>query len=589
MPVKITGINVVGGIQGTTIPMFFPPTVTDVTPDTASSVYGRSITITGTWFENVTSVTVGGRPVSSFTVVNDTTITATTNPNGITGDAAVVVTTDYGTSNQDVVLTYYAPPAVTALSPSSGSTAGGNSVLISGSGFTANTVFRFDGSTFIEDVTIISDVSASVVMPARTAGTYKVIGVNNEYGTGTVGVDYTYVSAPSVASITPTYGGTSGGTVITISGSNFVEVTGVTVGGVAVTGYTVNSANSITATVPAGVSGTAAVVVSTDYGTSNSNVLFTYISAPTVTSVLPSIGPSTGGTSVTITGTGFYDVSGVTFAGVAATSYTVNSPTSITAVTPAGTEGTASVNVTTAYGTNANNTLYTYGTAADPYWGNVVLLIQGDYADGTTTIVDSSSFAKPTTIVGTVTNSTAVTPPFGTSSVRSLGTASVRNYLQYADSEDWYFANGNFTVEMWFRVATFNGSQNVFWAQLDSQGFAPIRLEVSSSEIRARLRDDWSGGVINTGTVSTNTWYHVALVRNGTSMNLYRNGVSGTTYNIGTSNLQNSAEPLQIAGIRSNSNSVPTFNGYMKGVRVTKGVARYTSNFTVPTGPFPTY
>ncbi len=91
---------------------------------------------------------------------------------------------------------------------------------------------------------------------------------------------------------------------------------------------------------------------------------------PTVTSISPTSGTTNGGTSITITGSQFKDfgqnsvlttvVTGVTIGGVAAQSYIVSSQTSITAVTPAGTAGTASVVVTNTVGSNAANSLFTY-------------------------------------------------------------------------------------------------------------------------------------------------------------------------------------------------------------------------------------
>ncbi len=88
--------------------------------------------------------------------------------------------------------------------------------------------------------------------------------------------------------------------------------------------------------------------------------------APTVTSVDPASGPTAGGNTITITGTKFTGATGVTIGGNAATSVVVVNDTTITAVTPAGSAGTASVLVTTPAGTNAANTLYTY---ADPPTG----------------------------------------------------------------------------------------------------------------------------------------------------------------------------------------------------------------------------
>lgn len=85
--------------------------------------------------------------------------------------------------------------------------------------------------------------------------------------------------------------------------------------------------------------------------------------APTITSVVPPAANPAGGATVVINGTNFTGATGVTFGGTAATSFTVNSDTKITAVVPAHAAGTASVVVTTAAGSNAANTLFTYSVA----------------------------------------------------------------------------------------------------------------------------------------------------------------------------------------------------------------------------------
>src|SRR5215831_13944634 len=83
---------------------------------------------------------------------------------------------------------------------------------------------------------------------------------------------------------------------------------------------------------------------------------------PTVTNVNPNTGPTSGGTSVTITGTNFSDATAVSFRSNAAGSFTVNSATQITATSPAGV-GTVDVTVTTAGGTSAisSGDRFTYG------------------------------------------------------------------------------------------------------------------------------------------------------------------------------------------------------------------------------------
>src|SRR5262249_52926386 len=142
------------------------------------------------------------------------------------------------------------------------------------------------------------------------------------------------------SSLSASSGTTAGGTTVTISGSNFSGATRVDFGGVPAA-FTVNGDSSITAVSPVHASGTIDVTVTTANGTSSTGTAthFTYSAAtgsPTVTSLGTTTGPTGGGTSVTITGTNFSDVTGVAFGGVQATSYVVNSATSITAVGPAG-------------------------------------------------------------------------------------------------------------------------------------------------------------------------------------------------------------------------------------------------------------
>jgi hypothetical protein len=178
----------------------------------------------------------------------------------------------------------------------------------------------------------------------------------------------TGTAAPTVTSITPNSGLAAGGTSVSITGTGFTGATAVHFGANAATGVVVNSATSVTATSPAGT-GTVDVTVTAPGGTSAANPLgdqFTYIGAPTVTAVSPNHGPNAGGTSVSITGTGFTGATAVHFGANAATGVVVNSATSVTATSPAGT-GMVDVTVTAPGGTSAANPpgdQFTYGSPA---------------------------------------------------------------------------------------------------------------------------------------------------------------------------------------------------------------------------------
>ncbi len=176
-------------------------------------------------------------------------------------------------------------------------------------------------------------------------------GVNCWASTATV-----TVSGPAVTSVSPTSGAGSGGTSVTITGTGFTGATAVLFGASSVSPSSV-SATSITVTSPAHAAGVVDVKVTTPLGNSLANASdhFTYLAAPTVTSVSPTSGPIAGSTSVTVTGTNFTGATAVSFGGTAAASYTVNSATSISATSPAHAAGAVDITVTTSGGTSATS------------------------------------------------------------------------------------------------------------------------------------------------------------------------------------------------------------------------------------------
>lgn len=122
---------------------------------------------------------------------------------------------------------------------------------------------------------------------------------------------------PTLSAISPSQGPTTGGTTVTLTGTGLTGSTSVRFDK-APASFTVNSATQITAVTPADSAGAVPVTVISPSGTSNA-VTFTYVAAavPVVTAVAPNNGPASGGTSVTITGTGFTGATAVRFADLA--------------------------------------------------------------------------------------------------------------------------------------------------------------------------------------------------------------------------------------------------------------------------------
>lgn len=207
-----------------------------------------------------------------------------------------------------------------------------------------------------------------------------------------------------------------------------MTVSAVNFGTTPATSFTVNSATQITAIAPAGT-GTVNVRVMTSHGTSAAAPAnqFTYTAPPppTVTNVNPNTGLMAGGTNVTITGTNFTGATAVNFGATPAASFTVNSATQISAVSPpAGVAGTVNVRVTTPDGQSAiatgNQFLYTApplpaitslnpnnGTAT----GGIPITINGTNLTGATAVHFGANTA---TITSNTATQIVVTLPAGT-------------------------------------------------------------------------------------------------------------------------------------------------------------------------------
>ena len=319
-----------------------------------------------------TSVFFGGVASPLVNVLNSTTLTATCPGQTASGQVHVTASTGAGTSAQTAAdLFTYSPVglSVTAVSPNSGPTAGGTFVTISGTGFTNPATVTF-GGVAATNVTVVLPTQITATAPAQSAGVVDVQ-VTTAAGSSNVGVAgdrYTYTDGPTVTSVSPNTGPSSGvpATFVTITGTNFiVGGSGMTVkfGSTATTNFTVTSTTTINVIAPAHSAGTVDVVVTTPGGSSPISAAdqFTFEGAtvPVVTSVSPSSGPT--GTVVVITGSGFTGVScpgGITFGGVAAAndgSCVVNNDSTITAKVPANAPGgTIDVRVTGPGGQSAN-------------------------------------------------------------------------------------------------------------------------------------------------------------------------------------------------------------------------------------------
>ncbi|GKQ36613.1 hypothetical protein ALMP_31530 [Streptomyces sp. A012304] len=265
VPVTVTTSG--GTSNALTFTYVAAPAVTDLSPVQGPSSGGTTVTLTGTAFTGATAVRFGGVPATSFTVISATQITAVTPPH-TAGAAAVTVTTPGGTSNPDDPSAYFyfaALPSLTAVTPASGSTAGGTSVVLTGNDLLGATAVKF-GAVPATSFTVISATQITAVTPPQAAGTAAVT-VTTPGGTSNP-VSYVYVAAPTLLSLVPDQGPTYAGTVITLTGTGLTTAIEVRFGATPAA-FTVVSPTQMTAVAPAGSAGPVGVTVTTAAGTSN--------------------------------------------------------------------------------------------------------------------------------------------------------------------------------------------------------------------------------------------------------------------------------------------------------------------------------
>jgi len=236
------------------------------------------------------------------------------------------------------------------------------------------------------------------------------------------------------------------------------------------------------------------------------------------------------------------------------------------------------------YGRNRNARLLTGGLVGvppgygDEYWDDVTLLLDGS---GTTDLSTASSTVTPS------------------GSGYTTGNISGAKFGQYIDLQNSGYFNvalasalgvsgDPFTVETWVYFDV-DGNDGVF--QLYEPGDTLNSTPVDGTQSLAVARKNGTWTVYNgTGTVNSiasaalSTWHHVALVYDGSALVFYVNGAALHTESSWTPN----GTGYPNIGIGGYYDTTVLLDGYIEDFRVTKGVARYTSNFTLPTARFPT-
>jgi hypothetical protein len=210
---------------------------------------------------------------------------------------------------------------------------------------------------------------------------------------------------------------------------------------------------------------------------------------------------------------------------------------------------------------------------SDPFFSSVQLLLKGEGTNGGSVITDLSSFARtPASNSGAVTSTAQF--KYGTSSLYfdAVSGLSQRGFT-YSISSATTFGTGDYTIELFFRLNSINRAGFIFCIGT----FSGFLLVDASNNIR------WLNNVFTPGTaLAANTWYHLAATRESSSVKVFLNGTQiGSTL----TNTRNHTTTTWWVGRDFDTDT--GFYGYIDELRVTKGVARYTANFTPPNKTFP--
>jgi hypothetical protein len=215
----------------------------------------------------------------------------------------------------------------------------------------------------------------------------------------------------------------------------------------------------------------------------------------------------------------------------------------------------------------------------DPYYSAVSLLLPMDGTNGSTTFTDSSLNGLTVTAAANAQISTTQVK-YGSASGYFDGTG---DSLTIPANTALALGAGDYTIEGWFYSLTSGTSQ---------RGMIDFRTSATGTN-GLMLRENDGGFLVylnNATLLSTTTgrvanqWQHVALVRKGTTVTLYVDGVSQTT---GTSSTNLTNNIMRISGFVDTQSNPYAYNGYIDDLRISK-FARYTSNFTPPTAALPT-
>ena len=337
------------------------PTVTSVSPGSGTVLGGTSVTITGTEFAPGATVFFAGVSATSVVVESSTRLSVVT-PRGTVGSANVLVRNADGGAVTVNSAYYYTSVSsdvtITGLSVMTGPSRGGTVLTVTGTGFSGSVVL-FGGAP-ATNVTTLGPSSISLRTPPGLAGAVDVTVRNGDAASATLAKAFTYQAGGlELSSISPGGGVSAGGAVVRVGGYAFAPGTKLFFGDAEATNVVVVNPTLLTATTPSAAAGTVNLRVVTPDGQSATKANgFTFRTSAASSDVVisglsPTSGAGVGGTSVTVSGTGFSGGATVFFGTAPALVTSAPGPSTIIVTSPPSTAGTIPVTVVNSDGTSA--------------------------------------------------------------------------------------------------------------------------------------------------------------------------------------------------------------------------------------------
>jgi len=215
-------------------------------------------------------------------------------------------------------------------------------------------------------------------------------------------------------------------------------------------------------------------------------------------------------------------------------------------------------------------------TVGDTYFSKVTALFNFDGSDGDTTTTGLDSSNKNLTVSYSSGDELSTTQKkFGTTSLY------VADNVTISSSDGFNMGTGDFTIEGWYYLTQFNNHFLYDQWSSSSTGAGNSQIYVKSTEGGSiRVYYDGTGKFTTTGGFSLNTWTHLAVVRSSGTIKVYFNGTADATTQSYSGQFGKTGD-LYIGDQHSGGGGAPQM--YVDDLRVTKGLARYTSNFTPST------